>query len=303
MHKKRAGIPLYEKEGPAGRKGISLLFPRATGSNPFEYGMIVGIMAKKDKKTGDVLFEEYYSKRWGERWPDLKTSLYGEIDHYSLEEDLLQPYFLDEASLFPPRELAVEKGESVLDMCAAPGGKSLILASALAGTGRLTVNDLSPDRRRRLRQVMENHLRPEWRENIEYSGYDGSLWYRYEPSSYDKILLDAPCSSERHVLNSPEHLKKWSPGRIRSLAPRQFSLLCSALDTVKPGGLIVYSTCALAEEENDMIIDRLLKKRKGRFAVEPPLFDRGENTRYGHHILPDHDKAGPIYYCRIRRID
>ena len=259
-------------------------------------------MARKEKKPGDVLFEEYYSRRWRDRWPSLKNSLYKEVDHFSLDEGFIQPYFLDEASLYPARELDVREGDSVLDMCAAPGGKALILAAALQGTGKLTVNDISPDRRRRLRQVMENHLREEWRENITFTGYDGSLWYRYEPSSYDKILLDAPCSSERHVLNSPEHLKKWSPGRIKSLAPRQFSLLCSALDSVRTGGLIVYSTCALASEENDMIIERLFKKRKNRFTVEPPLFDRGERTAYGCHILPDKDKAGPIYYSRIRRI-
>jgi 5-methylcytosine rRNA methyltransferase NSUN4 len=258
-------------------------------------------MAKKGKKSGEELFEEYYASRWGERWYSLKKSLFDEVTHYSLTEGLEQTYFLDEASLYPPKELDVKLGETVLDVCAAPGGKSLILATALQGSGSLTVNDLSPDRRRRLRQVMESHLRPEWQENIRFTGFDGSLWYRYEPNSYDKILLDAPCSSERHVLNSPEHLKKWTPGRIKSLAPRQFALLCSALETVKPGGLIVYSTCALAEEENDLIIERLMKKRKGRFTVEPTLLSKGEETRYGRHILPDRDGAGPIYYCRIRR--
>ncbi|MBN2626480.1 MAG: RsmB/NOP family class I SAM-dependent RNA methyltransferase [Spirochaetales bacterium] len=259
-------------------------------------------MAKKEKKSGELLFEEYYGKRWGDRWPILRESLFTEIDHYHLTEGLLQPYFLDEASLYPARELDVREGEEVLDMCAAPGGKSLILAAALKGTGSLTLNDLSPDRRRRLRQVMENHLIPEWQKNIRYTGFDGSLWYRHEPSRFDKILLDAPCSSERHVLNSPEHLKKWTPGRIKSLAPRQFSLLCSALDAVKPGGLIVYSTCALAEEENDLIIERLLKKRNNRFQVEPPLYEKGEDTRFGRHILPDRETSGPIYYCRIRRL-
>ncbi len=260
-------------------------------------------MARKEKKPGETLFEEYYSRCWGDRWPGLRESLFKEIDHYHLSDGLLQPYYLDEASLYPARELDVQPGDEVLDMCAAPGGKSLILATALQGTGSLTVNDLSPDRRRRLKQVMEDHLKPEWRENLRYTGFDGSLWYRHEPSRFDRILLDAPCSSERHVLNSPEHLKKWSPGRIKSLAPRQFALLCSALDAVKPGGLIVYSTCALADEENDLIVERLMKKRKGRFVTEPALFDRGEETRYGRHILPDRDRTGPIYYCRIRRLN
>jgi 5-methylcytosine rRNA methyltransferase NSUN4 len=261
------------------------------------------VMAKKEKKSGNLLFEEYYAKRWRERWPILRDSLLKEVDYYHLSEGLLQPYFLDEASLYPALELDVREGEAVLDMCAAPGGKSLILTTALKGTGSLTLNDLSPDRRRRLRQVMENHLDPKWRGNIRFTGFDGSLWYRREPSRYDKILLDAPCSSERHVLNSPDHLKKWTPGRIKSLAPRQFSLLCSALEAVKPGGLIVYSTCALAEEENDLIIERLLKKRENRFIIEPPLYDKGENTRFGRHILPDKEISGPIYYCRIRRLD
>lgn len=260
-------------------------------------------MKGKAKRPGEQLFEEFYLNQWGERWSGLRRALIRGKDHYALEEGLLRPYYMDRASLYPARALEAAPGEDILDMCAAPGGKSLILALALKGRGRLRLNDISTDRRRRLDRVITEHLPPEWRKNITLSGSDASLLYRREKSRFDRVLLDAPCSSEGHVINSPPHLKAWSPGRIRSLAPRQFSLLCSALEVVKPGGIIVYSTCALADEENDMIMERLYKKRSGRFALDLPDNIPGEKTRMGWHILPDRSGLGPIYLSRIRRLD
>jgi 16S rRNA C967 or C1407 C5-methylase (RsmB/RsmF family) len=259
-------------------------------------------MGKRRKKSGEELFEDFYGRSWGKRWPLLKEALLKDVTHYKLEEGLNKAYYLDEASLYPARELDIQEGERVLDMCAAPGGKSLIIARALKGSGSLTVNDTSPARRQRLRTVLKDHLPHVWQKNIRITAFDASLWYRYEKNCYDKILLDAPCSSERHVLNSPEHLKRWSPARVKGLAPRQFALLCSALEVVKPGGLIVYSTCALAHEENDMIIERLEKKRQGRFRVEKIQNPGGDISSKGCHILPDKKGLGPIYYSRIKKI-
>ena len=93
-------------------------------------------------------FFDYFEEVYGERWPALLESLKGEGCATKLQfDDALEPYFLDEASVFAAKALAVEPGMDVLDMCAAPGGKSLVIASMLKGEGSLQCNDRSPDRR------------------------------------------------------------------------------------------------------------------------------------------------------------
>ncbi|MBN1647490.1 MAG: RsmB/NOP family class I SAM-dependent RNA methyltransferase, partial [Spirochaetales bacterium] len=114
--------------------------------------------------------------------------------------------------------------------------------------------------------------------------------------------LDAPCSSERHVLGSPVHLGQWSPSRSKRLAVQQFAMLAAALDAVKPGGLIIYSTCSIAPQENDDIIARLHKKRAGLFETVPPGNDYGEPTAYGRQVFPDScNGAGPLYFAKVRK--
>lgn len=258
-------------------------------------------MAKKEKPD----FESYYRELFGDRWDSLRQALLDDEPHYyELNSGLLQSYFLDPASVEAARALEVKPGQDVLDLCAAPGGKTLFLALALKGSGSLVSNDISPARRGRLRKVLDDHLPTAIRETVEVRGHDASRWGMYEPERYDRILADVPCSSEGHVIRSAVHLKQWSPSRIKSLAHRQFAILASALDALKPGGEMVYSTCALAPDENDGTVAKLFKKRKEQFDVI--TFDRkqriGERTLYGIRILPDREGGlGPIYYCVIRK--
>ena len=255
------------------------------------------------KPAGAERFENYYGKLYGERWPELKASLIKPAEMTAFTEGLLQPYYMDQASFVPPNSLDVKPGEDVLDVCAAPGGKTLILAVKLKGSGGLTSNDISPDRRRRLKNVISDHLPAEWRKSINITGWDGSRIGMNHKEAYDKILLDVPCSSERHVLNSPYHLDQWSPGRSKNLTIRQFALLASAFDALKPEGILVYSTCSLNPQENDGIIDKLFRKRKDLFEVvkkKPPF---GEETQHGWALYPDKlNGIGPIFFSVIKRI-
>ncbi len=257
---------------------------------------------KKAKIPGDQLFESYYSNQFGDRWPNLKKALLKAGSHMELKfPGSRSSYFLDRASWTAARALPVIPGMEVLDMCAAPGGKSLILASRLQGDGSLTCNELSPARRKRLKTVLFEHLPEEWHKIIRITGFDASKWCLHEKEAYDAVLLDAPCSSERHLLHSPEHLKQWSPGRTKNLAIRQYSLAVSALDTLKPGGWLLYSTCSLSSLENDGIIEKMLKKRKGYFTVTDIRSEEGENTKYGKMILPDQGGWGPIYFTLLQK--
>lgn len=255
---------------------------------------------------GMMEFFDYFEQVYAERWPALLEALKGEGRAVELRFDgAAEPYYLDEASVFAAKTLSVEPGMAVLDMCAAPGGKSLILASMLKGEGSLQCNDRSPDRRIRLSHVLENSLPPEWRTNITVTGYDGVKFGLHKKESYDRILLDAPCSSDRHVLASPTHLAEWSSKRVKRLSVEQGSLLASACDALKPGGELVYGTCALAPLENDAVVAKILKKRPAMEIVQVEELPEGaDRTELGVHVLPDRTHGcGPIYCAKLRKRD
>lgn len=218
------------------------------------------------------------------------------------EHELWSAYVMDAASVVAARALEVRPGEAVLDLCAAPGGKALILLEALASAGNLTLNDRSRKRSARLKTVLRQYVPANVLERVKLTTHDARRWGLYQPAAYDAILLDAPCSSERHVLADAAELAKWSPRRIQRLASDQYAMLASAATALKPGGRLVYSTCALAPDENDGVIDRLLKKGRHHVAATPVEAPLGEASEYGWQIHPDRHGAGPIYFCRLTRI-
>ena len=283
--------------------------------------------------SGALAFESHYAELYGARWPALKLALLGEKKHAVVldpkEEipesfQILQPiawypnawllpekitlpgvraYFMDAASMLPVKALELQQGEKVLDLCAAPGGKSLLMAWLLGPRGILVSNDRSPDRRGRLKKTLDELTLPETRPNFRITGFDAGGWGLHEKNLYDKVLLDAPCSSERHVLEDPKELKVWSPKRPKRLATDQFTMLCAALEAVKPGGVIVYSTCALETRENDGVVARLLERRAGRVELFPWVSPLGEKTEFGTQVLPDQDGFGPFYLCRLKKLE
>jgi len=217
---------------------------------------------------------------------------------------LTKPYMMDKASVLAAESLRLPEEGLILDACAAPGGKSLVLASRMAGGARLLCNELSRERRRRLASVLDEHLDEEKRCRVSVSGFDAAKagGKKSEWNRFDAILLDAPCSSERHVIQSPKALAEWKPARPRQLASRQWSLLSAAFLLLKSGGSLVYATCALSPIENDGPVSRLLEKYLGEIELDEPDFALGEKTRYGRLILPDEaDGMGPMYVARVRK--
>jgi 16S rRNA (cytosine1407-C5)-methyltransferase len=169
---------------------------------------------------------------------------------------------------------------------------------------RLLANEPSPARRRRLLTVLDAHLDRERRGRVAVSGFDAAreAGRKSERGRFGGILLDAPCSSERHVLGDPRALARWTPARPRFLARRQWALLSAAFLLLEPGASLVYVTCALSEEENDGVSARLLARYGGAAEEEPPDFAEGERTRHGRLILPDASGGmGPIYAARFRK--
>jgi 16S rRNA C967 or C1407 C5-methylase (RsmB/RsmF family) len=248
-------------------------------------------------------FDKFYSSLYLDRWETLKRSLVVPSTPIAYSEGLEKTYFLDEASIIAANLLPVSEGDHVLDMCAAPGGKSLVLANKLRASGSLTCNDRSSQRRLRLRKVLDEHLPESWRASVSITSHDASKWGLYEQSAYDAILLDAPCSSERHVLQDPKALELWGPARTKHLAVQQFAMLAAALEAVKPGGYILYSTCSISSLENESVVERLAKKRSGRYEEIPIEAPFSEKLSHGHIILPDTAQGkGPLYFCLIRRL-
>lgn len=285
-------------------------------------------------------FEAYHSALFGARWNELRAELIkparqvGRLNGFAAasvpinqnnlhdfagcravtdvnqlptpkknQNSLYDYYLLDGASIWPVRALRVEARESVLDLCAAPGGKALIIAEALGQDGQLVVNELSDRRRARLKAVLRDYVPSEVLERIRVTGHDAARWCLYETSSYDRILCDVPCSGERHLLHDPGELDEWSQSRAKNLAVRQYAILASALQVVRPGGRIVYSTCSINPIENDQVIARLLKKRRGEVEVQHEKFALGEATELGWSIMPDRAEGyGPIYFSILQRV-
>jgi 5-methylcytosine rRNA methyltransferase NSUN4 len=259
-------------------------------------------------QRGAEEFDKYYRSLYGERWSTLKEALLKSPEQIArpnlwAAQTGAESYQMDKASLFPALALAAHPGEAVLDMCAAPGGKSLIIAENMKGEGRLVVNELSENRRSRLFRVIREYIPEDIRKNlVEVTGRDAARWCLYEQDVFDRVLLDAPCSGERHLLKTPSEIAEWSPSRTKNLAKRQYALLASAHQVVKPGGTIVYSTCSISNLENDGVIERLVKKRAGEVEVVRREWEIGEPTEFGWIILPDQTGYGPIYFSELRRV-
>lgn len=220
------------------------------------------------------------------------------------EDGLFVYYILDPASVWIAHQLDVQPDHSTLDMCAAPGGKTLVLAAALGSNGVLTANEPSPDRRQRLIKNIRGYLPEGLRQQVWVTGRNGGLFAKSAPQSFDRILIDAPCSGERFLFSEPpEKWLSWSPKRSQRLAQEQYALLTAGLIALKPGGLIVFSTCSLSPLENDPVIEKLIHKKADQFKIETLKFDLPitEKTRFGYQILPDKAGCGPFYLSLIRK--
>ena len=218
---------------------------------------------------------------------------------------VLDFYVMDPASAVVAQNLDVQEGHRVLDMCAAPGGKTLVLFEKLKAIGDLIANDSSEPRRERMKKVVQAYIPRLARERLFIHGKDGALFGVREPETFDRVLVDAPCSGERHLLTSAEGQKEWTANRSESLAYRQFSLLSGAFLAVKVGGSFVYSTCALSPTENDDVVAKLLERRKENLVLEE-VKDFGlpgaEKTKFGLIFMPDRCGFGPLYMSRIKKI-
>lgn len=284
-------------------------------------------------------FDEFFQTVYGERYPRLKKALletetlvarvnvfsqlsedhpikneqrFLDLNAYklpnrdiyqaSLENNgLMDLYFMDPGSILVALQLKVQDGDLVLDMCAAPGGKTLVLVECMKEAGELFANEISENRRSRLKKVIQDYIPREIRERVWVKGSDGLSYGMKLPNHFDKILLDAPCSGEKHLLLNPKELKEWSKKRTENLAKRQYGLLCSAMLALKPGGRLVYSTCSISPLENDGVLRRFFERKGESATLIRDVHPNGEKTEFGTIFLPDHSGFGPLYYAVLEK--
>ena len=167
-------------------------------------------------------------------------------------------------SQVPALLLDLAPGQRVLDLCAAPGGKTAQIAFALGNRGTLIANDISTDRIK----ALQGNLDRLGIVNVSTICSDGANW----PAAggrFDRILVDAPCSSEGTIRRNPSLLGRLDPGSPARLASRQRALLRKAAQLLAPGGRILYSTCTLAPEENELVVAEVLAELGGRLHLVP----------------------------------
>lgn len=172
------------------------------------------------------------------------------------------------ASMLPPLALSNELRdvERVLDACAAPGSKSTQVATIMANQGLLVANDKQFGRIRALKFNLER----QGVLNSAITNHDLRHWPAGQ--HYPVILLDAPCSSEGTLRKNPRLLLRWKESLLDGHRSLQTQLILRAFDLLSPNGVLLYSTCSLAPEENEAVIDTLLRERE-RVAIEPVHID------------------------------
>lgn len=274
------------------------------------------------------------------------------------EVRLMSHWNMDAASVLAAGLLNVRSGDAVLDLCAAPGGKSIALAQDLffrgedasladtaTGAERSTMlcsNEADKTRFRRLSENLRAYL-PETI-SVRCTNVDATSPHAHRElanaGGWDKILVDAPCSSERHIIHAhvkaqasnriaPE-MASWRPGSTKRLQETQLKLLMTALRLVKIHGQVLYATCSIEPGENDGVIDKARaqvdkeKKKKliswdfkmgglqspgpdiGGFALSQALEqDWAESTEHGWIVLPDHPRGGrwgPLFFTMLTKV-
>ena len=228
------------------------------------------------------------AKRQGhsEAWPQASDRIPWAPAAYAIP-DTMQPgtdpahvaglYYLQEPSaMLPAQVLAAQPGELVLDMCAAPGGKTSQIARDLQGQGLLIANDISERRALVLRRNVEQLGLPNVQVTVEAPEELADRW----GASFDAILLDAPCSGEGMFRRDPQAIPSWAEYGPASSMTAQAQLLRDAARLLKPGGRLVYSTCTFNPEENEQQLAAFLQEHPD-FEVQRPELASRQGIRGG----------------------
>ena len=259
----------------------------------------------------EILEEEGWGQEWFEplTWHDQAYRVRRDLPlGQSLSYRLGLFHIQEEVSMLPPYLLNPRPFERILDLCAAPGNKTMQLALAMEQTGTLIANDLKPKRLSSLK-IAADRLGIT---NLGYTAMDGRYFPKTDP--FDRILADVPCSSEGTVRKNPRVLDHNMKPHRPFADGVQLGLLKRAIQLCKPGGRIVYSTCSFRPEENEWVIHKALQggaveletSQIPGFETDPGLTRWGseefsQDLKMCHRIWPHLNDSGGFFIACLRK--
>ncbi|SOS79332.1 RNA methyltransferase, putative [Plasmodium sp. gorilla clade G1] len=205
-----------------------------------------------------ILKNQNVSVQEGESWNHVGITIKDVNTNVGSLNEYLYGYYIiqSSSSLMPVLELNIQEDDMVLDMCAAPGGKCTFMCTLKKNRGVVYANDIN-----KLRcKAIEAHASRMGINNLIVTCIDALKIQKHLTFQFDKILLDAPCSGTG-VVNKNKTARRKTIKEIRDLAQKQKILLNNAINLLKNGGIVVYSTCSISVEENEQVINYILKKR------------------------------------------
>ncbi|MFC1710906.1 NOL1/NOP2/sun family putative RNA methylase [Nanoarchaeota archaeon] len=232
-------------------------------------------------------------------------------------EHLLGYYYIQEiASMLPIIALKPKPNELILDLCSSPGSKTTQIASELNNTGTIIANEISLGR---IKILASNLERCGVSNTIITKKEGAALCKRFKKQGimFDKILVDAPCSGEGTLRSSYKTYAMWNIKTIKSLPRIQKNLLASAIEILKPGGEIIYSTCTHAPEENEEVIGAMLQDFKDKVKIEKislPIKPRQgltkwqdkeylEDVKYSCRIYPQDNNTEGFFLAKLKKLE
>ena len=250
----------------------------------YDKNKIQGLRINTLKSDGRAAFDEF----------ELRPIPWCDSGYYFNADDRPGKSVLHEGGVFYIQEpsamavvesMNVRSGDKVLDLCAAPGGKSSQIACKLKGSGLLVSNEIIPSRAKILSQ------------NIERMGVRNCVVLNQSPDTlsdrfsgvFDKILVDAPCSGEGMFRKNPLAIDEWSLANVENCKLRQLDILNQAVKMLKADGVIVYSTCTFSKQENEEVIDEFLQNNEEFEVVENEFkFCQGyalDNSKFNAQLI------------------
>lgn len=245
-------------------------------------------------------------------WCDIAFRIQDKINIGSLAEHKAGMIYSQEAvSMIPSLILDPKPDEKILDIAAAPGSKTTQIAAMMNNQGLIVANDVS---RNRINALISNIERMGVMNTVVTSLPGQRIGYLAN-EYFDKVLLDAPCSLEGTIRNTPEALTGWNKSKIKRLSKLQKGLINSAYKSLKPGGSLVYSTCTFAPEENEAVIDYLLNKYSdvscepitiSSIKTRPAILNWGEanfaeSIKNAIRIYPQDNDTEGFFVAKIRK--
>ncbi|MCQ1060440.1 16S rRNA (cytosine(1407)-C(5))-methyltransferase RsmF [Photobacterium sp. ZSDE20] len=237
---------------------------------------------------------------WIEREDEESVSLGNTAEH------MAGLFYIQEASSMMPVVALLkdnDKLDCVLDMASAPGSKTTQIACAMNNHGALVANELAASRIK----VLHSNLQRCGVFNAALTHFDGCVFGSWAPESFDSILLDAPCSGEGAIRKDDDAMANWSLQSVEDIAAVQRNLIISGFQALKPGGVMVYSTCTLNLSENQQVCNHLKETFGDAVEFEPlaDLFDGAEKalTEEGFlHVYPQIFDSEGFFVARIRKL-